>query len=63
MKTAMLKFSSLYPLYYCGAVAEGYKYKYKYICGIAQILKPNHPNFGKAGHFQVNFGGNGLLEQ
>ena len=59
MKTAMLKFSSLYPLYYCGAAAEGYKYR----CGIVQILEPNHPKFDKAGHFQVNFGGNGLLEQ
>ena len=59
MKIPKLKFSSLYPLYYSGAAAEGHKY----ICDIGQILEPNHHNFDKTGHFQVNFGGNGLLEQ
>ena len=59
VKTAMLKFSLLYPLYSCGAAADGYKYN----TDIVQILEPNHPPFGKAGHFQVNFGGKGLLEQ
>ena len=59
VKTAILKFSSLYPLYSCGAAAEGYKYR----CGIVQILKPNRHNFDKTGHFHVHFGGNGLLEK
>ena len=59
MKTAMLKFSSLYPVYSCGAAAEGSKYR----CGIVQILEPNHHNFDKTGHFQVNLGGKVLLEQ
>ena len=59
VKTAMLKFSLLYPLYSCGAAVEGYKYNIDSI----QILEPNHPQFGKAGHFQGNFGGKGLLEQ
>ena len=59
MKTAILKFSLLYPLYYSGATAEGHKYS----CDFGQILEPNHSNFGKPGHFQVNFRGNGLLEQ
>ena len=59
VKTAMLKFSLLYPLNSCGAAADSYKYN----TDIVQILEPNHPQFGKAGHFQGNFGGKGLLEQ
>mgnify|MGYP006956449934 CR=1 FL=1 len=51
--------ASLYPLYYFGAAAEGRKYS----CDFGQILEPNHSNFDKTGHFQVNFRGNGLLEQ
>ena len=52
VKTAMLKFSSVYPLYSCGAAAAEVR---KYSFDIGQIKQPNHPKFEKAGHFQVNF--------
>ena len=46
-------------LYSCRAAAEGNKYNFD----IGQIQEPNHHKIGKADHFQVNFEGNGLLEQ
>ena len=51
VKTPMLKLSLLYPIYSCGASAEGCKYS----CDIVQILEPKHHIFYKTGHFQVNF--------
>ena len=37
--------------------------KHKYNVDIGQIQQPNHHNFDKTGHFQINLQGNGLLEQ